>query len=438
MEIKNIHPIERAHGIFSIPGSKSYTNRALLCAALADGNIHISDYSHSEDSELMFKAIKGLVVQGKDWRDFLVYEGHGWSDEEKRSIQSRGLQHLIPSGSIYTGAAGTVMSFMAALCSCIKGEHLLSGTDSLNHRPLEDLVDALNPIIDGDIRLFGRNKEGKLCPPVKIDAKGLIGGETSIRVDSSSQYLSALLMVAPYAKDDVIIRTEGQMVEAPYVDMTLEVMKHFGVDVEKTGCGFHVQAGQRYRPTAYTVESDASGATYFMAAAAITGGETYVGSFDHNSKQGDLRFTELLKKMGCKVDYHMGYYKIQGPEKLKAIETDMTDMPDTVQTLAILAATAEGVTDITGIKNLRIKETDRISALEQELNKVGIETESTEGSLKVYGGNPKGAEIRTYDDHRMAMSFSVLGLKVPGISIQNPDCVKKSFPGFYDLFDRLR
>ncbi|MBW2978409.1 3-phosphoshikimate 1-carboxyvinyltransferase [Candidatus Woesearchaeota archaeon] len=408
-----------------IPGSKSFTNRALICASLAEGDSIIENAILCDDTLAMAKGLAKLGVNIEHLKEKFLVKGH--YPENLHPVDRE----------IYVGAAGTTMRFLTGFCSLIKGPHRLTGTQRMYQRPIDDLVNALNQIIDGDIIAESINKDIRRCPPVKIDTKGLKGGNVNIRVDLGSQYLSSLLMVSPYANKDVLITCIGEFIEKPYVDMTIATMNSFGVNVEKREDAYLVRVGQKYKPTTYLIESDASNATYFMAAAAITGRKLSIGEFKKDSKQGDLGFVNILEQMGCTVNWNGAYIEVEGPNELNGIDVDLGTMPDTVQTLAVLAAVANGKTTITGIPNLRIKETDRIHALEKELSKVGIQTKSTKDSLTIYGGNPKPAEIETYDDHRMAMSFSVLRLRIPEIIIKNPECVSKSFPNFYKLFNRL-
>ncbi|MEE9525604.1 MAG: 3-phosphoshikimate 1-carboxyvinyltransferase [Candidatus Woesearchaeota archaeon] len=405
-----------------IPGSKSYTNRALVCAALAEGESIIENPSVCDDTIAMVDALSQLGADIQYDGNFIVNGGR-----------------LHPSkDDIDVGAAGTTMRFLTGLCSIIQGEHRIYGTSRMHERPLEDLTNALSLITKGSINLESVNKDGKRCPPITIYTNGLTGGETFIKVDSSSQHLTSLSMAGPYADKDMIIHTIGEPVEEPYTNMTIETMGEFGVSVEKEGRKYIIKAGQRYQPINYDVESDASGGITVMAVPAITGGELSVGEFREDSKQGDLEFTKILEMMGCNVKRDGSYIDVKGPYKLKAVDVDMKDMPDVVPTLAVLAAAADGKTTINNIGNLRMKECDRIEALEQELTKTGIRVESTEDSLTIYGGNPHGAEIDVHDDHRIAMNFYILGLIVPGIKINDMDCVKKSFPNYYELVDGLK
>jgi 3-phosphoshikimate 1-carboxyvinyltransferase len=302
----------------------------------------------------------------------------------------------------------------------------------MRQRPVGDLLKALNQL---DIKAYGEIKEG--YPPIAIEAHGLAGGKVRLSGENSSQYLSSLLMAAPYAQKPMEIVMEGDLVSKPYVDMTLSVMKSFGVSVDQEGYKtFKVQAPQKYRPIYYTIEGDASNASYFFAAAAITGGKARVTNLSYETKQGDIRFVDLLSQMGCKIEKGSDWIEITG-QPLQGIEVDMKDMPDMVQTLAITALFAKGKTVMKNIAHLKIKETDRIRDLAAELHKIGANVEAGKDHLTVSQGNLKSSRIETYKDHRMAMSFAIAGLKIPGMVIQDPACVQKSFPDFWDRLQTL-
>lgn len=423
MNSKEIKTIEHLDVEIEIPGSKSYSNRALVIAALAKGKSRLENILFSEDTDVMIKALKsfGAKIEGKG-----------------NIIELTPAKKMSFDGRVFVAGAGTTTRFLTALCCLGIGKVELYGIERMHQRPIEDLVEALKPLIEGNVNAKTVNAEGKKCPPVEINSKALKGGKISLRGDTSSQYLSAILMVAPYAQKDIEIEIIGELTSKSYVDITIDIMASFGVAVENHEYKkFIVKAGQQYRGRDYHIESDASTASYFLAAAAIAGGTVKVKNVNPNSVQGDIHFIDVLENMGCQVEKGTNFLEVTGPKKLKALKVDMNKMPDTVQTLAVLAAVAEGKTVITNIGNLRVKETDRINAVETELNKVGIKAESTEDSLTIQGGQPHGALINTYNDHRMAMSFAVLGLKVPGIKIENPECVSKSFPNFFEKLEEL-
>lgn len=424
VQIKEILPKSKVDAELEIPGSKSYTNRALLIAALAEGPSGLEKFLSSEDTEYMMAALKKF--------------GAG-IEQAEGSLLITPAQRLNYSGDIFVGNAGTAMRFLAGFCCLNSGEVTLLGDERMRQRPIGDLVSALKPLIKGSIEAVGENVKGEKCPPVMIKSDWFKGGRTTLKGDTSSQYLSSILMVAPCASSDVEVRIATELTSKPYVDMTIDIMRQFRVNVEREGYEtFLVKAGQKYHGRDYQIEGDASSASYFFAAAAITGGRVKVGNVNPNSVQGDMRFVDVLERMGCTITRGKDYVEVVGPETLQPPgEVDMNSMPDTAQTLAILAAVTKGTTVIKGIGNLREKETDRIKALETELAKVGITAVATENSLTIHGGTPHGAAIATFDDHRTAMSFSVLGLKVPGISILDPSCISKSFPTFYEMFEKL-
>ncbi len=423
MQAKEIKPLDNIDTGIKIPGSKSYSNRALVVAALAKGETTLENLLDCEDTQVMIEALKKMGIQ---------------VEKQKKAIVINPIEKLRYDGEIFVAGAGTTTRFLTALCVLGVGKIKLHGIERMHQRPIEDLVEALKPIIDGNIEAETVNAQGKKCPPVLIDSKALKGGKTSLKGNTSSQYLSALLMVSPRAESNVEIEILGELTSKPYVDITLDVMKQFGVEVDNQDYKkFVVKTGQNYQGRSYRVESDASSMSYFLAAAAITGGKIKIDGANSKSVQGDIHFIDVLEMMGCKIEKGEDFLEIQGPEKLKAIEVDLNNMPDTAQTLAVLAAVADGTTKITGIATLKVKETDRIKALETELGKVGIKAEAGTDSLIIHGGQPSGTTIATYNDHRMAMSFSVLGLKVSGIKIENPECVSKSFPNFFEKLEGL-
>ncbi len=423
MEVRAIQLRDKIDAELTIPGSKSYANRALIIAALTGGTTELTKVPTCDDTKYMIKALKLLGVRVDE-----VSSNH---------LKLTPPENLHYDGELFVGGAGTTMRFLTSLCCLGVGNILLSGNERMCQRPIEDLLEALEPNIDGTIEAQNKAKNGERCPPLKIKSNGLKGGEINLKGDTSSQYLTSILLSAPYANSPVSIKIVGDLTSKSYADITIDVMKQFGVIVENKKYLEFTVPKQNYTAREYEIESDASGVSYFLAAAAITGGRIKINGVNPNSAQGDIRFIDLLEKMGCKIEKGKDFLYLEGPEKLKGIEADMNSMPDTAQTLAVIAALAEGETKIIGIGNLRVKETDRIAAIKNELGKVGIESEAGEDFIIIKGGSPKGAQIATYDDHRMAMSFSVLGLVVPKIKIENPECVSKSFPEFYELFDNL-
>ena len=333
---------------------------------------------------------------------------------------------------LLAGNAGTVVRFMTAALTLGKGQYEIDGIERMRKRPIQLLIDALNRL-GADVV----SKEGTGCPPVLIDASGLKGGRVEIPGDVSSQYISSILLAAPYASSDVSIVVIDDLVSKNYIDMTIDVMNKFGVDVERDSYReFCVKSGQNYKGCEYIVEPDASGASYFFAAAAIAGGRVRVEGLGENSLQGDVKFVDILKEMGCSVRKSSDWLEVEGGA-LRGVDVDMNDTPDVVQTLASVAVFAEGNTCIRNVRNLRYKETDRITAIVNELKKVGVDVKEFDDGIEINPSPPHSAEISTYNDHRMAMSFALIGLRVKGIKIKNPECVEKTFPDFFERLQQL-
>ncbi len=414
-----IKPLQHCDAVISLPGSKSYTHRALVLSALADGDSLLINPLKSEDTELTIRGLNAFGVP-------ITWEGNALR------VCGRGGNFSEGTLEIFTGNSGTSTRFLTALAALRKGRTLLSGDDRMKKRPIADLLGGLEVL---GVRAYSLEETG--CPPVIVETNGLNGGTVVIKADKSSQFLSALLMVAPYGRRDVYIKVDGHLASRPYVDMTLHAMQAFGVDVETEGYrSFYVRAGQRYASRKYQVEADATSASYFFSAAAVTQGRVRVENFGPALFQGDASFLAVLETMGCKVIKETGCAEVHG-EELHGIEIDMNEMPDLVPTLAVTAAFAKGETVMKNIGHLRIKESDRIGAVARELSKMGIRVEEGADWLKVEGGRVHGAEIETHNDHRLAMSFAVAGLVVPGMKIKGERCVDKSFPGFWETFQKL-
>jgi len=423
MQIKQIQPKERINTELSIPGSKSYANRALVIAALAKGTTTLANLPSCDDTKYMLEAIKLL--------------GAKVEEVSKTEVNVTSPEKLSYDGEIDVGGAGTAMRFLTSLCSLGVGDVILSGNERMCERPIEDLVRALETNVDGTIIAKNKTENGERCPPLQIDSFGLKGGTIKLKGTTSSQYLTSILLSAPKAKDEVTVEIVGELSSKPFVDMTIDIMKTFGVNVKNNNYESFLVPKASYLAKEYFVESDSSGVSYFLAAAAITGGKIKINNINPDSAQGDIHFIEVLEKMGCKIEKGENYLQIESDGELKGIEVDMNAMVDTAQTLAVLASVAKGKTKITNVGSLKVKETDRITAIKNELEKCGITVEAGEDYLVIEGGKPTSAQIETYDDHRMAMSFAVLGLAVSGIKIENPTCVSKSFPEFWELFDSL-
>jgi 3-phosphoshikimate 1-carboxyvinyltransferase len=410
-----------------VPGSKSITNRALVLAALAshDGECVLNGVLRSEDTEVMVAALRSL--------GFCVYPDWNASVIGLLPPKSKGAGIVpVASADLFVANSGTSMRFLTALVALGHGEYRLDGVSRMRERPLDDLLDALRQL---GVDVASEHGNGR--PPVVVRANGLAGGNVSIRGDVSSQFLSGLLMAAAYAAADVEISVDGPLVSQPYVDMTLAMMRQFGVAVHRHAFGYDVAAPQRYQPGSYDVEPDASSASYFWAAAAIAGGEVEVPGLVARGLQGDVRFAAVLKEMGCRVGRGETDTTVYG-RPLHGIDVDMNDISDTVMTLAAVACFAEGPTTIRNVAHVRHKETDRLSALATELRRVGAGVEEFADGLTITPRPLHGAEIETYNDHRMAMSMALIGLRVPGIVIKNPGCVAKTYPGFFADLDKLR
>ena len=414
-----IKPVQNLQATITVPGSKSYTNRALLIAGLTDGECRLEKPLVSDDTKHMIRALKAFGISVQEEKEAFIVSG-------------RGGKLSTPEEDIFIGNAGTTMRFLTTFSALVPGKTRLDGDERMRQRPLADLLHCLTQM---GVKAVSANGNG--CPPIDIAGGEVPGGEVQLAGDKSSQYLTSILLSAPYFKNDTCIHIQGDLTSKSYADITLDIMKTFGVSViNESYQRFKVKAGDRYNAQTYQVESDWSSASYFLAAAAVTGGEVTLTDINPHSVQGDAQFTSVLEKMGCRIEKKSNTLQIKG-NPLKGITINMNNMPDAVQTLAVTALFAEGETVIQGIGNLRIKETDRILALANELTRLGAEVEAGEDYLVIRPGDYRGAEIETYDDHRMAMSFAVAGLKIPGIRIKNPTCVEKSFPDFFQRFANL-
>jgi 3-phosphoshikimate 1-carboxyvinyltransferase len=406
-----------------VPGSKSLTNRALLIAALASGTTRLTNALFSDDSKYFAKALQTL---GFDIQ----------LDEANHEIFVTGLGGKIPArkAELFIGNAGTAARFLSAFLTLGNGEYIVDGDARMRERPIGDLVDALHRL---GVEVEARNN----CPPVEIFAKGLPGGKTKIAGDVSSQFLSALLMVASYAQSPVEIELTTDLNSKPYVDMTIAVMEDFGVEIERRDDlqQFIIHPASYVPLTNYQVESDASAASYFFAAPAICGGRVRVENISQKSIQGDIAFLDVLEQMGCKVKKGDNFIEVTRASELQGIDADMRDIPDTAQTLAVVAPFASSATRIRGIASARLKETDRISATSTELAKLGVQVEEHEDGLTIYPCQTfQPASVQTYNDHRMAMAFALIGLRFDGVTIENPACISKTFPNYFEVLDSLR
>ena len=414
-----IQPLPHCDAVVTIPGSKSYTHRALIVSALADGESSLKNALRSEDIDYTIQGIEKFGVRVLGEGNLLRVVGKGGK------LRAAGEK-------IYVGNSGTSMRFLTALATLKEGRTLLDGSERMRERPIAGLLDGLVAL---GVKAYAQ--EGNGCPPVVVESQGLMGGVARMKGSESSQFFSALLMVAPYALGDVRLEVDGPLVSRPYVDITRDVMSAFGVEVQSEEYrSFFIRAGQRYLPREYLIEGDASNASYFLAAGAITRGKVRVENFRPESIQGDAGFLKILEKMGCEVTRAESFAEVQG-KGLQGIEVDMNPMPDVVPTLAVAAAFARGKTVIRNIGHLRLKESNRIGALAYELAKMGVKVEEGKDWLSVEGGKARGAEIETHNDHRLAMSFAIAGLAVPGMKIKRERCVDKSFPEFWKTLQRL-
>lgn len=417
--MKEIKPHKIGNCQVRVPGSKSYTHRMLIAAALADGESTLKNALISEDTQFTIEALGQMGIRIQANNESVIVHGKG------------GLLEACDT-PIYLGNSGTSMRLITGIAALGKGTYTLTGTVRMQERPIKDLLDALQ-----QMGVRARSLKGDGCPPVEITGTTISKDQVDINCRVSSQYLSALLLLAPGTPKGLQIRVNGGPVSRPYVDLTVALMKAFGIQLEREGYRkFEVPGSQVYRAGNYSVEADCSQAAYFWGAAAITGAHIKVMDVNANSAQGDLRFVDLLEQMGCKVFRDSDGIGVSGG-RLHAIEADLADMPDQVPTLAVVAAFSEGTTLIRNVAHLKSKESDRLTATVTELRKMGIEVVCTHSALIVRGGNPRGSVIDTYNDHRMAMSFAIAGLNVPGVFIRNEDCVVKSFPAFWQVFEEL-
>ena len=413
----------RRYASVQVPGSKSLTNRALMIAALANGTTHLTNALFSDDSLYFARALQAL---GFDVQ----------MDLDARQMTVRGLGGRIPakSAELFIGNAGTAARFLCAFLTLGNGDFILDGEPRMRERPIGDLASALSQL--------GAKVETTptQTPPIHISAAGLSGGKAELAGDISSQFLSALLMVSPYARKPVEINLSTELNSKPYIDMTLAVMHNFGVDISRKGYDqFKLRPGIYTALANYPIESDASAASYFFAAPAVCGGAVRVENISRASLQGDIAFIDLLEQMGCSLSEESDSIEVACNQPLHGIDVDMRDISDTAQTLATIAPFAVSPTHIRGIASARHKETDRVSATCTELMKLGVRVEEHPDGMTIFPcAQFTPAEICTYNDHRMAMAFALIGLRVPGVRIENPGCVSKTFPGFFKVLDSLR
>lgn len=415
------HPVT---GIAHVPGSKSITNRALLIAGLARGHSTLTGALFSDDTRYMAEGLNALgirVIPDAATDRFEIDGGDG----------------VLPASeaNLFVGNSGTTARFLTAAIALGKGTYRLDGVPRMRQRPIGPLLQALQ-----QLGVDARSEADTGCPPIIVRANGLTGGHATMAGDQSSQFFTGLLLVAPYANQGLTIEVEGELVSKPYITITAEVMRAFGVIAEiedATWRTFRVSPGQRYEGRAYHIEPDASNASYFFAAAALTGGEVRVDGLGTGSTQGDLQFVRVLEQMGAQVTIGEKATTVLGPTggHLRGGDFDFNVISDTAQTLAAIAPYADGPVTIRGIAHNRLKETDRIADVATELRKLGQVVDEFEDGMTIHPCPVTPAEIATYDDHRMAMSFALTGLRAPGVKILDPGCTAKTFP---DYFSRLK
>ena len=403
-----------------VPGSKSVTNRALIIAALAEGQSRITNPLFSDDSFYLMNALVrlGIDISADDERGELSVSG------QSGEINASGVD-------LFVGNAGTVARFLPPMLALGKGPYTVDGVPRMRERPVADLVDAMRQL-GAAVDYSGEHARF----PLTIKGGGIRGGEASVSAGKSSQFVSGLLMASPYARAPVTLHPEGRK-EWPYVGITVALMRAFGVEVDQVGGRFAV-APALYSSREYQVEPDASGASYFMAAAAVTGGRVRIAGLGSSSSQGDLRFAGVLRDMGCTVEIGSDFVEVQGPYHLQGVDVDMNAFSDTMITLAAISPFATGPTTISNIGHTRLQETDRLAAVATELNRLGIKVRTTSTSIHIIPGQVRPGLVRTYGDHRMAMAFAITGLVASGIRIGDPGCVRKTFPGYFGVLEALR
>jgi 3-phosphoshikimate 1-carboxyvinyltransferase len=412
----------RIAGRLEVPGSRSITNRALVVAALAGGRSTLDRPLDAEDTDAMRSSLRALGIRIGD------EEPAAWT------VEGSGGRLSVPSEPLDVGASGTTARFITAVASLVPGPVTINGSDRMRLRPITDLVDALHAL-GAEVDFLGEGTG----PPLRVDGPRPTGRSITIDATRSSQYVSAVAMIAPMLEGDTKIRfVDDVLVSRPYVEMTLDVMAAFGAEcVMRSGPEIFVRGSTGYRGTTFVVEPDMSAAVYPAAAAAVTGGSVEIVGISESSRQADLLFFDVLEDMGCVVDWTAHGVQVTGPRRLTAVQRDMNSAPDAALMLAVVCAFADGVSTITNVANLRIKESDRLTALREQLAVLGIVSVTTSDSITIEGGAPHGGVVATYDDHRIAMSFAVAGVAVPDVTILDPDCVSKTWPEFFTALDSL-
>ena len=415
-EVLELKGARGARGSVRLPGSKSISNRVLLLAALAQGETEVAGLLDAEDTRVMREALARLGIALTERPDGITVAGAGGSFTEKKA-------------DLFLGNAGTALRPLTAALALSGGDYFVSGVARMHERPIRDLVDALRAM---GARIEYREKEG--YPPLMIHPGDVrVKGPVRVRGDVSSQFLTALLMALPLAGRESVIEVQGELISKPYVEITLNVMRRFGVDVHRDGWrSFRVPASRYVSPGRAYVEGDASSASYFLAAGALAKGPVRVEGVGRDSIQGDVRFTEVLEAMGAVVRMGEAWIECSAGGRLRAIDMDLNHIPDAAMTAAVLALFADGPSRLRNIASWRVKETDRLAAMARELRKLGAGVEEGSDYLRISPCQPKaGVVIDTYDDHRMAMSFSLVALGGVPVRIHDPQCVAKTFPDYF-------
>ncbi len=418
-----IQPVKSAiDAAVAIPGSKSFTNRALLVAALAEGRSQLTGALFSDDTRYMCIALRELGVEIEANEDRCTF----W-------VAGNGGKIPVNHAELYVGNSGTTSRSLVSYVALGKGNFVIDGDEPMRRtRPIANLLDALRQL-GVDVRSVYDN--GFL--PAIVNANGFEGGKSRLNTNKSSQFLTSLMLVAPYTKKGIEVEITDK-IKTPYIDITLSVMKAFGVTVTHDNYrSYLIEGRQKYQACEFLIEPDASSASYFFAAAALTGGRVQVDNLNSDSVQGDVHFVDVLEKMGCQVNWKRGGCEVIGAKQLKGIDIDMNAISDTWPTLAAIAPFAASKVGIRNIGHTRWQESDRIHATVTELRKLGVKVVEGKDGVEISPSRITPAAIDTYNDHRIAMSFSLIGLKVPGIRIKNPSCVNKTFPTYFDVLQSL-
>ena len=409
----------RVDATVTVPGSKSITNRALVLAALAsrNGTCVLDGVLQSEDTEVMVDCLTRLGFDVHvDWSACRI------------TVNPNTSGRLIPAknADLFVGNSGTTIRFVTAMVALGEGTYRLDGVPRMRERPIQDLLDTLE-----HLGVDAKSEASNGCPPVVVNANGLRGGAVKVKANISSQFLSGLLLAAPFATAETTLEIVGTLVSEPYVEMTIAMLQAFGLTVNRDAAGrFVIPGNQQIHREQYAIEPDASSASYFWAMAAITGGRVTVNGLTSKSLQGDVKFVDVLQQMGCRVEESPHGITVHGGP-LHGVDVDMNAISDTVMTLAAVACFADGPTRIRNVAHIRHKETDRIAALATELRKLGAGVDESEDGLQITPQPLTGCAVDTYNDHRMAMSLALIGLRVPGVVVNNPGCVAKTYPGYW-------